>query len=139
MDDATHFHVLQPSAAPNDTPGEEIGHGVLGTAFNAGGIGFTATAGGTTCAAGDSFKITVTQSGALNQWLRLNPSATDGSQTAGAIALYPVTTGSGATAQITGITRAAEVKSGVLDWGSLSGGQIAAAEAQLTGIGIITR
>src|SRR5579863_9214752 len=36
MDDATHFHVLDPAGEPIGT-GEEDGHGVFGTAFAQGG------------------------------------------------------------------------------------------------------
>ena len=139
MDDATHFTVFQPPASPQDVPGEVVGHGVFGTAFAAGGLGFTGTAGGTPCAPGDSFKLTVTQSGALDEYVRLNPSATDGSQNAAAISFGPVTTGASATQKALAITREAEVKSGMLDWGTLSGPQIAAATLQLQALQIIQR
>lgn len=138
MDDATHFHVMQPPSPGLDTPGEEIGHGVIGSAFSAGGLGFTLTA-GVACVPGDSFKITVTQSGAVNQYVLLNPSATDGSQNAAAIALFGVVTGASQTAKITAITRQAEVKSGMLGWNGATTPQIAAATLQLAALGIIVR
>jgi len=139
MTDATHFDVYQPPKAPDDVAGEVLGKGVFGSAFSAGGLGFTLTAGGTPCIASDVLKITVTQSGATNTYLALNPTATDGSQNAAAISFGPVVTGGSATAQALGITRAAQVKSGMLDWGSASAPQIAAATAQLQALGIIVR
>lgn len=51
FDDATHFVVSDPN-------GQEIGHGVTGAAFSAGGLGFTITAGGTPFNPGDSFTVT---------------------------------------------------------------------------------
>jgi hypothetical protein len=53
FDAATTFTVSDPE-------GVEIGHGSTGTAFSAGGLGFTITAGGTAFAAGDAFDVTVT-------------------------------------------------------------------------------
>ncbi|MCW5760357.1 MAG: hypothetical protein KIS90_11380, partial [Phenylobacterium sp.] len=50
--DATHYTVENPA-------GEQIGHGVAGAAFNAGGLGFTFTAGGTPQVAGDTKLLTV--------------------------------------------------------------------------------
>lgn len=139
MDDATHFHVLAPAAAGEAAgSGESFGDGVLGSAFSGGGLGFTLTAGGTACNPSDELKITVSQSGATNAYVALNPSATDGSQNAAAISFGPVVTAS-ATANALGITRGAEVKSSLLDWGSATTPQIAAATVQLTAIGIIVR
>src|SRR4051794_16957764 len=53
FDDATHFIVMDPG-------GVEVGHGTTGVAFNAGGLQFTITAGGTAFVPGDSFTVTVT-------------------------------------------------------------------------------
>ena len=53
---ATKFEI----EAPN---GVTLGVGTVGTAFNAGGLAFTITAGGTAAVAGDSFTITVVPSG----------------------------------------------------------------------------
>ena len=75
FDDATHFIV-------NDPTGIEVGHGVTGTAFSAGGLGFTITAGGTAFAAADSFTITVT--GSL-KYGPFDPTAANGLQNAAAI------------------------------------------------------
>ncbi|MFI4933038.1 MAG: head decoration protein [Caulobacterales bacterium] len=139
MDDPTHFHVLQPPVPGTDVPGEVIGEGVFGSAFSAGGLGFTITAGGTACIASDILRITVTQSGALNQYAAFNPAGTDGTQNAAGISLDAVTTGAGQNAKAIAITRDAQVKAAALDWGAASGGQIAAATSQLAQRGIIVR
>jgi hypothetical protein len=140
FEDATHFVVLQPPSGPLDTPGDEVGHGVLGTAFSAGGLTFTLTAGGTAAVPGDSAKIAVSQSGALNQYAPVNATATDGTQNAAAILFNPVTTGAGVTAKAVAITRSAEVKSGMLTWPvGATAPQLAAWTAQLAALGIIAR
>lgn len=82
MTSATKFQLLQPPQNPNDTPGEVVAAGVFGTAFNAGGVGFTFTAGGTACVAGDGFKLTVAATPGDNKLSQINFSATDGSQNA---------------------------------------------------------
>lgn len=59
FDDATHFVVSDPN-------GSEVGRGTAGVAYGgtaAAGPGFTFTAGGTPQAAGDTFQVTVAQSG----------------------------------------------------------------------------
>lgn len=76
FDDATHFVVSDPN-------GKEIGHGTTGTAFSAGGLGFTITAGGTAFLPADSFTVTVTQSAVL--YAAYDPTATNGLQNACAI------------------------------------------------------
>lgn len=75
FDDATHFIV-------NDPTGIEVGHGVAGTAFSAGGLGFTITAGGTAFVAADSFTITVTGTVKYGPW---DPTATNGLQNVAAV------------------------------------------------------
>lgn len=140
MDDATHFHVEAPAAGGEVAgSGEAFGEGIFGSAFTGGGLGFTLTAGGTACNPGDVLKVTVTQSGAVNQYVALNPSATDGSQNAAAVNWAPITTGSGVTAQAVVIARSAEVKAAALDWGSASSPQIVTGTAQLAAHGIIAR
>jgi len=76
MADATHFVVEDPL-------GVEVGHGVFGAAFAGGGLGFTATAGGTPCVAGDSFKLTVA-AGSL-KYVPYDPTGNDGREFAVAI------------------------------------------------------
>jgi hypothetical protein len=86
MEDATHFIVLAPAVSVGGaSAGDEVGHGVLGTAFAAGGIGFTLTAGGTPCVAGDSFKVTV--AAGSGKYKPFDPTANDGSEVASAILL----------------------------------------------------
>ena len=137
MTDATHFVVLAPPVG--DGAGEEVGHGVFGAAFAAGGLGFTITAGGTACVDGDSFKIPVAVAAADGDFVRFNPAATDGSQNARCICFAAVTTGAGQTAQAVVTAREAEVIGALLDWGTANGGQIAAATAQLLGLKIVVR
>jgi hypothetical protein len=55
MTAATAFNVKDPD-------GRILGSGSAGTAFSAGGVTFTVTAGGTPCVAGDGFTVTVTES-----------------------------------------------------------------------------
>jgi hypothetical protein len=74
--DATHFRVENPR-------GDEVGHGVLGAAFAAGGLGFTGTAGGTAQVVGDSFTITVA-AGSL-KYVPYDPTGVDGREFAAAV------------------------------------------------------
>ncbi len=76
MQDATHFTVENPG-------GVEIGHGVLGTAFNAGGLSFTATVGGVACVGGDSF--TLTPAAGSGNYAPYDPTQNDGTEVASAI------------------------------------------------------
>lgn len=76
MVDATHYVVEDPA-------GVEIGHGVAGAAFAAGGLGFTFTAGGTPHVAGDSFIITVAPGS--NKYIAYDPTAVNGAEFAAAI------------------------------------------------------
>lgn len=73
------------------------------------------------------------------RFVPLNPAATDGSQNASAIAIYPAVVGAGATARIAVIARVAEVRAADLDWGAATAAQIAAATAQLAALNIILR
>ncbi|HDR9274777.1 TPA: head decoration protein [Burkholderia vietnamiensis] len=82
FDDATHFIVSSPA-------GSEIGHGVTGTPFSAGGVGFTITAGATAFAPADSFTLTAATSAASLKYVPVTSTATDGSQVAVAI-LYGI-------------------------------------------------
>ncbi|KUR80763.1 head decoration protein [Novosphingobium sp. FSW06-99] len=71
----TEYVVLGPN-------GQEVGHGVTGAAFNAGGLGFTITAGGTAFVAGDSFALTVV---GTEQYAPYDPTQNNGLQNACAI------------------------------------------------------
>lgn len=141
-DDATHFHLLNPPLGGVGAGQEEGGHGVFGSAFSVGGIGFTLTAGGTPCVAGDSFKITVTAAAPSNNntWGALNLSATDGTQNAGGLAYEAVTTGAGVTQQSVAVTREAEVNANLIGYPvGATDNQKAAINAQLAKKGIIVR
>ena len=76
FNDATHFIVSNPA-------GIQVGHGVTGAAYSAGGIGFTITAGGTAFVAGDSFSVTV--AAGSGKWVPVTAAAADGSQIAAGI------------------------------------------------------
>lgn len=137
MDDATHFHVLAPPGGEPGAPGEEVGHGVFGGAFNAGGLGFTITAGGTACVPGDSFKITVADGS--EKYVPFDPTAGDGREVAAGIlwSEYRDTTSAdqGAVALVRGPAR---VNSNELVWGAnvTTTNQKTAALATLAALGI---
>ena len=130
---ATTFHVIDPN-------GKVVDHGVNGATFN-NQVKFVITAGGTAFAAGDRFNITV---GVVDlgdeNFVPLNLSATDGSQNAAAIAIYPVVTGSGQTAKISAVRRQAEVRQSDLTFPSgATAAQISEIVHQLRGLGVICR
>lgn len=78
FDDATHYVVTSPA-------GKEVGHGTTGSAYSAGGLGFTITAGGTAFVPGDSFTVTVSLGSGAVKYVPYDPTATDGSQNAAAV------------------------------------------------------
>ena len=130
--DATHFSMSGPGGFVEvDLP--------VGTAFDAEGMVFTITAGGTAFAAGDTFVITVTSPGTAGQYRPLNPSASDGTQNAAAI-LWATTNVTMENSTATVISRSAEVNASELLWPvSATPTQIAAATAQLNALGIVLR
>jgi len=99
-----------------DPDGVAIGNGTHGTLFAAGGIRVTVTAGGTPNVAGDAFTVTVAIDAGDVEYVAHDPTATDGSETATAIALYGATTGVSESAAISAITRNAEVNGNVLTY-----------------------
>ena len=116
------------------------GVGKIGTAYT-GQINFTITTGGSP-AVGDGFAITVTRpfGEAGEQFEAWNPAATDGSQNAVAIALYPAVTGAGVTARIAALRRDGTARASDLTWnGSASAAQIAYATQQLAAKNIVLR
>jgi hypothetical protein len=146
MTDATHFTVFLPDENGAGGVGAEVGHGVFGSAFNAGGLGFTITAGGTACVDGDAFKVVVT-AGALS-YAPFDPTQTNGLQIACAIngsyrkfTTTPNNPGpTGITAQSAALVRGpARVNSNELIWGSnvTTQAQKTAALAQLASLGIL--
>ncbi|MTK12699.1 MAG: head decoration protein [Clostridiaceae bacterium] len=130
FDSAANYIVSAPG-------GQEVGHGTTGSAFNAGGLGFTITAGATAFAAGDSFTITV--AAGSGKYVTSVSTATDGSQVPAAI-LFGTTDATVADKSAAAITRAAEINASEIIWDpSYSAPQITAGLAVLAGLGIIAR
>lgn len=123
-----------------DPYGVPIGVSTHGTAFTGGGLKFTITAGGSANVVGDKFYVdAIVEKGDL-QYVAFNQDGTDGSQIAAAVAIYPATTGAGATAKISAIVRDAEVNGNVLAWPSdIEAAEKAVAIAALEARGIIVR
>lgn len=124
-----------------DPNGKNLGVSTHGIAFAKGGVKFTITAGGSANVAGDEFyvDVVVEQPGDV-EYVVLNPSATDGTQNAAAINLYPVTTGSGETKKVTGLVRHAVVNGNELTWpNAISADNKAKAIEQLRALGVLVR
>ncbi|HWF01558.1 MAG TPA: head decoration protein [Caulobacteraceae bacterium] len=139
MTDPTHFVVLAPLAEIGAQP-EEVGHGVLGAAFNAGGLQFTLTAGGTAAVAGDSATITVAPA-ATPLYIPFDPTGANGAGSETAVAILgsgykDTTTSNQSAAALT--AGPARINSGELVWGAnvTTLNQQAAALAQLAALGI---
>jgi len=130
---ATAFKVEAPD-------GKEIGTGTTGTAFNKD-VKFEITAGTTPFAADDKFYIhVIAENPADYLAVAFDPTASDGSEKAAAVAIYPATTGSGETVKIAALVRDAEVNGHCLTWPSgITAGQKEAAIADLAAAGIIVR
>lgn len=132
FDDATHFVVSSPAGA-------EIGHGVTGTPFSAGGVGFTITAGATAFAAADSFTLTVATSAPSLKYVPVTSTATDGSQIAVAI-LYGIADASEGDVNAAVVAGDAEFNASELLWDpSMNPSNRAAALIQLAKQGLISR
>lgn len=116
------------------------GQGDVAAAYN-GGINFTLADGATDFVAGDGFDIVVTDAAATGEghYVKHDPEATNGSQTAAAILYDAVTTDVGETADAAGIVRDAEVIAARLVWDDHDAGEKLAALAQLKLQGIIAR
>lgn len=129
FDDATHFVVSNPAGA-------EVGHGVAGAAFNAGGLGFTIAAGGVAFAPGDSFQIAVT---GTRNYAPYDPTATNGLQNAVAILGSGRRDTTSAAQKAVALVRGpCRVNAGELVWGAnvTTNNQQAAALAALSALGI---
>jgi hypothetical protein len=127
---ATLFEVEDPQ-------GRTVGHGSTGSAFSAGGISFTITAGGTAFVADDAFVINIAAgSGKFRPW---DPANTDGSQiVAGIMFGYKDATSADKTAAI--VTRACEVNASELIWPTgANAATIALGQTGLKALGIIPR
>jgi hypothetical protein len=129
---ATVFNVFYPN-------GELVGEGHTGTAFAAGGLGFTITAGGTPAAVGDGGTIALATNANVGLYTPQNLLAADGTQIAAAI-LANETDASGGNVKVTVFDRACEVNGSELIYpASVTAAQIAAINAQLAAIGVIVR
>jgi hypothetical protein len=122
-----------------DPQGVEIGRVVVGATFN-NQIKFVIADGATDFAVGDAFTISVGVEMADKQYAVLNPTATDGTQIAAAIAIYGVTTDGSNTASIAILTNDAEVMGLTLTWpAGITAVQKATAIMQLRQLGIKVR
>jgi len=131
---ATEFEVQRPD-------GTVDGAGAIGAAYTVGTVNFTITTGGTPTV-GDLFTITVTRpfDEGGEQYEAWNPTATDGSQIAVGIALYPAVTASGQTARITALRRDGEFRLSAVNFASgATAAQKAFAQQQLAAKNIILR
>lgn len=124
------FEVTRPDGTLDGT-------GTVAVAYN-GGINFT-LADATDFVSGDSIKVNVAYAAGSGQYVKVNPAATDGSQTAAAISYAPVVTDSATTKRATLIVADAEVKLAMLDFGALSSPQKTQAIADLAALGIVAR
>lgn len=124
-----------------DPTGNFLGEGNLGTAFSAGGMTFTLTAGLTAAVAGDGGTITVVAHASAGKYDVLDLTATTGLETPAAILFNTWADATGADTSITVITRAAEVNGGELIYpAGATANQKAAINAQLASLlGIIVR
>lgn len=121
-----------------DPQGTVLPNLTLGTAYNAGGLGFTVTAGGAAYVAGDTFTI-VTATGSL-KWKQVNATAIDGSQNALAFLIFPQDVSGAVDVNAAAIVRHCEAKASLLVWPTGStDDQIRAWTAQLTAKGILSR
>ena len=130
--DAAKFELVSPAGVSDGNP-------VAGTAY-AGSLKFTIALTGTAFALGDTFTIDVNYGYNDKTYAALDFSATDGSQYACAIALYPATTGASATAKIAAMTRECEFRAEALGWPTgATYAQKMTAREQLAAHGIIIR
>lgn len=127
--------------AIEDPEGHEIGRVAVGATF-ANQVKFVIADGATDFAPGDAFSILVgVESPGDLQHVPLNLTATDGSQRAVALAVYPVTTGVGETRKGAAVVRGPFVgRAADITWpGGITAPQKAAAVAQLERRGILLR
>lgn len=106
--DAGKFRVEDPQ-------GRHVGDATVGVAFNKE-IKFTIADGATDFVVGDRFILSVAANSDDFQYVAFDPTGADGSEIPSAMALYPVETGAGETAQIAGIVRMATINGNTLAW-----------------------
>lgn len=132
--DSGQFQVVRPD-------GTIDGIAVVGVAYD-GQVKFTIADGSTDFDQTSVFTLAVAIAAATDEgsYKVLDLAATDGAETAAAIAIYPATTAADQTEKIAGIVRDAEVNGHELVWPvGITSDQKAAATAQLAAQGIIIR
>lgn len=129
------YHLTCIKAAANagtflieDPTGVTIGETTVAVAYAANGLAFTIADGATDFVVGDAFTITV--AAGSNKYKICDPAAADGSQTAVAFS-YDNVDATAADTACTAIVRHAEYNDAEVDWGTMNGGQITTAKAQL--------
>lgn len=130
--------IIEPGAnvgtfALEDPNGKTIAHGVVATAFTAGGLSFTLADGSTDFVSGDQFVITV--AAGSGKYVKHNVAAVNGSQFAAGV-LYNPLPGTNADYDATVFERSCEVIGKMLNGGS---NVTALAVAELAALGIIVR
>lgn len=98
-----------------DPDGKHIGDAVVGQAFNKE-IKFTIADGSTDFVAGDEFSLTVAANSDDFEYVAHDPDASDGSEVAAAIAIYPAKTAEGETTKIAILARHARVNANLITW-----------------------
>ena len=123
-----------------DPNGVGIGNATVGTAFNKE-VKFTIAAGSNAFAVGDSFEVLIgAESPGDYQAVAFDPDGDNGSEVPAVIALYSAATDEDETADISVISRAAEVNGNILSWpDDITAAKKAAAIAALAEKGIIVR
>jgi len=123
-----------------DPDGIIVGEGTVAVAF-VNQVKFTLADGATDFAVGDQIFIDVDAAAVTGtQYVAWDPTATDGSQTPVAMAIYPAVTGAGETVQIAGITRQSQLNINCIAWpDGVTDAQKSAAADALRGVGIILR
>jgi hypothetical protein len=120
-----------------DPDGKAIGTSTHGTAFSAGGISLTITAGDTANVAGDEFYVDVAADAEDFQHVAFDP---DSDLPIAGIAIYGATTGSGETTQVAAIVRGCEANGNCIAWpDDITDAEKANAEEALAGLGIVVR
>jgi len=118
-----------------DPDGQIVGHGNVGSAFSAGGLGFTISNGGTNTV-GDSYKITV--AAGSGKFVKIDPEGTDGRNAACGI-LFDAVDASDSDLPGVAFVRDCEVNRDLLNFDDADAGEIATAIAELAALGIIVR
>lgn len=143
---AYKMRIIEPGANAgsfviSDPGGVDIGHGVVGTAFNIGGLSGTFPDGATDYVAGDAWTMLVADAAHANegQYKPHDPSATDGTQFATAILFAPLKTAVGVTQKAVVHNLNCEVKAALLAWNGHTTNQKNAALASLRTQGVKAR